>query len=46
MLAIEPPGAPVRAFAGVERFWRESELGGERAGRLERRFVAGMGLAF
>ncbi|MEY4549061.1 MAG: hypothetical protein RL685_5256 [Pseudomonadota bacterium] len=45
-LAIEPPGALVRAYAGVERSSHVSELGGVRSGRLERRFVTGVGLAF
>jgi len=45
-LAIEPPGAPIRAYAGIERSAHASHLGGYSARRLERRFVAGMGLAF
>jgi hypothetical protein len=46
MVALEPPGAPLRAYAGVERFSHVSHLGGFVGARLERRFIAGMGLAF
>lgn len=45
-LALEPPGTLLRAFVGVERSSHVSQLGPESGGRLERRFVAGAGLAF
>jgi hypothetical protein len=46
VVALEPPGAPLRAYAGVERSSHVSQLGGFAGARLERRFIAGMGLAF
>ena len=46
VVALEPPGGPIRAYAGIERSSHTSQLGGFAAGRLERRFIAGMGLAF
>lgn len=46
IVALEPPETFVRAYAGVERWSHVSHLGGYSAGRLERRFVAGVGLAF
>jgi len=44
--ALEPQGVLLRVYAGLERSSHQSQLGPEVAGRLERRFVAGGGLAF
>ena len=46
LVAVEPPGTVLRAYAGVERSSHVSRLGREGAQRSERRFIAGMGLAF
>jgi hypothetical protein len=46
IVALEPPSSPIRAYAGVERSSHVSQLGGFTGARLERRFIAGMGVAF
>jgi hypothetical protein len=46
VVALEPPGAPIRAYAGIERSSHVSHLGGFSGARLERRFIAGMGVTF
>ncbi|HVZ33092.1 MAG TPA: DUF3943 domain-containing protein, partial [Polyangiaceae bacterium] len=44
--ALEPPGTPLRFYAGLERLLHDSKLGTDKASRLERRFVAGAGVVF
>lgn len=46
VVALEPPSAPIRAYAGIERSSHVSHLGGFAGSRLERRFIAGIGVAF
>lgn len=45
-LALEPGDSIARFRVGVERLSHGSELGGVRSGRLDRRLVVGVGLAF
>lgn len=46
VVALEPPGIPIRAYTGIERSSHVSHLGGFSGARLERRFIAGMGVTF
>lgn len=45
-LAIEPRDSIARFHVGLRRLSHESELDGFRSGRLDRRLVVGLGLAF